>query len=64
MKINLVKSKITCSKSFLNAKNVFLVEEVREIVQLDWPDAETGVLPDDQNRACSVLSNYMDNGEF
>ena len=41
-----------------------LVEEKRETVQLNWPDAEKGVHPNDQNRACSVLTNYMDNGKF
>ena len=41
-----------------------IVEEVRERVQLNWPDAETGVAIGDQNRACTVLSNYLDNGEF
>ena len=41
-----------------------IVEEVRERVQLNWPDAETGVALGDQNKACTVLSNYLDNGEF
>ena len=44
---------------------LFLIaEEVRERVQLNWPDAETGVALGDQNKACTVLSNYLDNGEF
>ena len=41
---------------------LLLVEEVRQDVQLNWPDAETGVAVEDQNRACSVLSSYVDNG--
>ena len=40
------------------------MEAVRENVQLNWPDAETDVAPEDQNRACSVLSNYVDHGKF
>ena len=44
--------------------NIILVEEVREVVQLNWPDAETGVDPEDQDRSCSVLTNYMDNGRL
>ena len=42
----------------------FVVEEVRERVQMNWPDAETGVDPEDQDKSCTVLSNYMDNGKF
>ena len=48
---------------FLIQQNILLlVEEVRQDVQLNWPDAETGVAVEDQNRACSVLSSYVDNG--
>ena len=43
---------------------LLLVEAVRQDVQLNWPDAETGVAAEDQNRACSVLSNYVDNGKL
>ena len=42
----------------------FVVEEVRERVQMNWPDAETGVNPEDQDKSCTVLSNYMDNGKL
>ena len=42
----------------------FVVEEVRERVQMNWPDAETGVDPEDQDKSCTVLSNFMDNGKF
>ena len=31
---------------------------------MNWPDAETGVNPEDQDKSCTVLSNYMDNGKF
>ena len=31
---------------------------------MNWPDAETGVDPEDQDKSCTVLSNYMDNGKF
>ena len=48
-------------------KNIFhailSVEEVRESVQLNWPDAETGVDAEDQDMSCSVLTNSMDNGK-
>ena len=40
----------------------FVVEVVREKIQLNWPDAETGLATEDQNRACTVLSNYLDHG--
>ena len=31
---------------------------------MNWPDAETGVDPKDQDKSCTVLSNFMDNGKF
>ena len=31
---------------------------------MNWPDAETGVDPEDQDKSCTVLSNFMDNGKF
>ena len=31
---------------------------------MNWPDAETGVNPEDQDKSCTVLSNYMDNGKL
>ena len=40
------------------------VEMVREKVQLNWPDAETGLAKEEQNRACTVLSNYVDQGKL
>ena len=55
-----------CNAEIYN-KNIFhailSVEEVRESVQLNWPDAETGVDAEDQDMSCSVLTNSMDNGK-
>ena len=31
---------------------------------MNWPDAETGVNSKDQDKSCTVLSNYMDNGKL
>ena len=45
--------------------NVFCtVESVRSAVQPTWPDAETGVPLDEINRGCTVLTNYLDKGNF
>ena len=35
---------------------------MRSSVQVNWPDAETGVAPNEVNKACSVLTNYLDRG--
>ena len=43
-------------------KYIFSVEAVRESVQPNWPDAETGVPPEEVKRECSVISNYFDKG--
>ena len=43
-------------------QNVHIVESVRDSVQWNWPDAETGVPPEERNRACSVLTNVFDKG--
>ena len=42
---------------------MILVESVREKVQLNFPDAESGLAKEDQNRACTVMSNYLDKGK-
>ena len=33
-------------------------------MQLNWPDAETGITKEDQNKACTVLSNYVEKGKL
>ena len=43
---------------------MILVESVREKVQLNFPDAESGLAKEDQNRACTVMSNYLDKGKL
>ena len=47
---------------YLNSDYFAIVEMVREKIQLNWPDAETGLASEEQNRACTVLSNYIDHG--
>ena len=42
---------------------IIVVESVRGKVQLNYPDAETGLAKEDQNRACTVMSNYLDKGK-
>ena len=32
-------------------------------MQLNWPDAETGMPKEEQNKACTVLSNYVEKGK-
>ena len=43
---------------------IIVVESVRGKVQLNYPDAETGLANEDQNRACTVMSNYLDKGKL
>ena len=38
------------------------VEAVRDAIQPNWPDAEKGVPPEQVNKACTVLTNYLDKG--
>ena len=35
---------------------------MRNAIQPTWPDAETGVPPEEVNKACTVLTNYLDKG--
>ena len=43
---------------------MIVVESVRGKVQLNYPDAETGLAKEEQNRACTVMSNYVDKGKL
>ena len=54
---------ISCNIKIPFIFHVHTVELVREKVQLNWPDAETGIAREEQNRACTVLSNYVDQGK-
>ena len=38
------------------------VEAVRDAIQPNWPDAEKGVPPEQVNKACTVLTNYLEKG--
>ena len=46
----------------LNKSAHFVVESVRKDVQPNWPDAEKGVPKGQQDRRCTVLTNYLDKG--
>ena len=47
----------------LNKVARFVVESVRQDVQPNWPDAEKGVPLREQDRRCTVLTNYLDKGK-